>query len=107
MYRTNTKLAQWMGFMLLIWLISAGGVCLAGSDLPVTLPIENPLGDMEDPTGGESESENDKETDEDSLYEVKSFVFVLKAFQKKSASEWDRMQDDPCHNLNYPPPKLE
>ena len=104
---TGFKLLTWMGFMVLILLSSGGSVCFAaaaGSDLPITAPVENPLGDMEDPNTGESETD-DKESDDDNLYDESVSASGLKGFQRKLSCEWDLIHDDPSHNLNYPPPK--
>jgi hypothetical protein len=108
MHRLKIKPLTWMGFITLIWLFNAGVPCLAGiahNDLPIS-PIENPLGDMEDPNPSESENENDKESDDDNLYDERLNATGAGSFQKNRACEWDLIHDDPCHNLNSPPPKF-
>jgi len=107
MDRTGIKLLTWMGFILLILLSTVGSVCLAGSagdDLPISAPIDNPLGDMEDPNTGESETD-DKEFDDDNLYDENRCAAGVNGFQRRLSCEWDLIHDDPCHNLTYPPPK--
>ena len=61
---------------------------------------------MEDPTSGETESENDKETDDDNPYHERVVTGSLSSFERNAAREWDLIHDDPCHNLKSPPPKL-
>ena len=109
MNRVRIKQLTWMGFITLILLSSAGGQCLAGvadNDLPIA-PMETPLGDMEDPNTGESENENDKESDDDNLFDDKFSTTGGRSFKKNTACEWDLIHDDPCHNLNSPPPKVQ
>jgi hypothetical protein len=101
----RTRIVTWVGFILLTSSVNAGASSIPISDHSNSTPIECPLGDMEDPNTSESESENDKETDDDNIFEGKYINAFWDLRFARSSCEWDLIHDDPWHNHNSPPPK--
>ena len=106
MFRVKTGRSSWVVLAIVLWLLSSEAACLRGNnsrDLGFKGPIESPM-DLED-THGESESENEREFDDDNLFDEKVMAFDVNVIRKTSAGSWAMLHESPVSKLNSPPPK--
>lgn len=68
-------------------------------------PIENPLGEMEDPLGSEPESENDREMDDDNIFDERRLDLGLGVNSNGAIDPWALSHESPFDKLTSPPPK--